>query len=252
MSGGIDATPVRWRLPWYVGQSPASEPGSDLVEAAATAVLAPDEVVGGAAHAVTVSARAGVRRRRASRVMYEVCAAPGPDGERVWLPAARDTQDDEHSGNKGTPDGAAAVMTTTPEKIVYTARATSIGGRSGRATSDDGIIDVALTAPAELGGPGTGTNPEQLFAAGYSACFQGALLMVSKAKGVDTSDSRVTAEIGFGPEGKSYGITADLKVAVPGVDLATVQELADAAHEVCPYSKATRGNIPVTVTAVEA
>lgn len=140
----------------------------------------------------------------------------------------------------------------TPDKIVYTARATSTGGRAGHAKSDDGILDIALTAPKEIGGPGTGTNPEQLFAAGYSACFQGALGLVGKAQGVDTKDSLVTAEIGFGPEGESYGITAELKVAIPGVELAKVQELADAAHQVCPYSKATRGNIPVTITAVES
>ncbi len=151
--------------------------------------------------------------------------------------------------------GAAADMTDsvkTPEKIVYTARATSVGARSGHTTSDDGILDLTLTAPKETGGPGTGTNPEQLFAAGYSACFQSALGLVAKKQGVDTKDSRVTAEIGFGPEGESFGITAELKVAIPGVDLAKVQELADAAHQVCPYSKATRGNIPVTITAVES
>ena len=141
-------------------------------------------------------------------------------------------------------------MTNTPTKIVYTARATATGGRSGRATSEDGILDVDLTAPKETGGPGTGTNPEQLFAAGYSACFQGALGLVAKKKGVDTSQSLVTAAVGFGPEGESFAITVDLEVAVPGVELDVVQQLADAAHEVCPYSKATRGNVPVTVRAV--
>jgi len=141
-------------------------------------------------------------------------------------------------------------MTNTPTKIVYTARATATGGRSGHATSEDGILDVDLTAPKETGGPGTGTNPEQLFAAGYSACFQGALGLVAKKKGVDTSQSLVTAAVGFGPEGESFAITVDLEVAVPGVELDVVQQLADAAHEVCPYSKATRGNVPVTVRAV--
>jgi lipoyl-dependent peroxiredoxin len=141
----------------------------------------------------------------------------------------------------------------TPEKIVYTARATSSGGRrQGHVKTDDGKLDLQLTAPKETGGPGTGVNPELLFASGYSACFQSALGLAAKAQGVDTSDSLVTAEVGFGPEGESFGITVDLKVAVPGLELATVQELADTAHQLCPYSKATRGNIPVTVTAVEA
>jgi Ohr subfamily peroxiredoxin len=140
----------------------------------------------------------------------------------------------------------------TPEKIVYTARATASGGRRGHVKSDDGKLDLDLTAPKETGGPGTGTNPEQLFACGYSACFQGALGLVAKQQDIDTSDSLVTAEVGFGPEGESFGITVEMKVAVPGLDLAKVQELADAAHQICPYSKATRGNIPVTITAVPA
>jgi osmotically inducible protein OsmC len=143
-------------------------------------------------------------------------------------------------------------MTQTPSKIVYTARATASGGRQGRSTSDDGLVDVSLATPKEMGGPGGATNPEQLFAAGYAACFQGAMGLAAKKAGVDTSNSKVTAEVGFGPEGQSYGLTVDLKVAIPGVDLATAQELADAAHQLCPYSKATRGNVPVTVTAVEA
>jgi Ohr subfamily peroxiredoxin len=143
-------------------------------------------------------------------------------------------------------------MTQTPDKIVYTARATATGGRQGRSTTEDGILDVELTAPKEMGGPGTGTNPEQLFAAGYAACFQGAMGLAAKKAGVDTSASKVTAEIGIGPEGQSYAITVDLKVAIPGIEVAQAQELADAAHQLCPYSKATRGNVPVTVTAVHA
>jgi Ohr subfamily peroxiredoxin len=103
-----------------------------------------------------------------------------------------------------------------------------------------------------MGGPGTGTNPEQLFAAGYAACFQGAMGLAAKKAGVDTSASTVTAEVGFGPEGRSFAITVDLKVAIPGIEVAQAQELADAAHQLCPYSKATRGNVPVTVTAVPA
>ena len=143
-------------------------------------------------------------------------------------------------------------MTQTPSKILYTASATTTGGRQGHATSSDGVLDLTLTAPKELGGPGTGTNPEQLFAAGYAACFNGALTLVARAAKVDASAAQVTANIGFGPEGDGYAITADLEVAVPGLDLSQVQQLADAAHQVCPYSKATRGNVPVTVLAVAA
>ncbi len=143
-------------------------------------------------------------------------------------------------------------MTQTPTTIVYTASATTTGGRQGHATSSDGLLDLHLTAPKETGGPGTGTNPEQLFAAGYSACFNGALMMVAKKAGADASAAHVTANIGFGPEGDSFAITADIEVSIPGLELAQVQELADAAHQVCPYSKATRGNVPVTVKAVAA
>ncbi len=143
-------------------------------------------------------------------------------------------------------------MTQTPTKIVYTASATTSGGRQGHAVSSDGILDLDLTAPKETGGPGTGTNPEQLFAAGYAACFNSALMMVAKKVELDASAARVRANIGFGPEGDSFAITADLEVAIPGLELGQVQELAEAAHQVCPYSKATRGNVPVTVKAVAA
>jgi lipoyl-dependent peroxiredoxin len=144
-------------------------------------------------------------------------------------------------------------MTTTPDKIVYTAVATTVGGRrGGHARSSDGLLEVDLTAPKELGGPGTGTNPEQLFAAGYSACFNSAFLGVAKQAGVKADDAHVTAEVGFGPAGEGYALTVDLKVAVAGLELAQVQELAERAHQVCPYSNAVRGNVPTTVTAVEA
>lgn len=139
-------------------------------------------------------------------------------------------------------------MTNTPEKIVYTARATVHGGREGHAKSDDGVLDLTLTAPRETGGPGTGTNPEQLFAVGYGACFQGALAMVAKQHGVDARDSVLEIAVGFGPEGESFAITADITATIPGVDDTKAQELVEAAHQVCPYSKATRGNVPVTVT----
>ncbi len=142
-------------------------------------------------------------------------------------------------------------MTTTPDKIVYTAVATSTGGRAGRAVSSDGILDISLTAPKETGGPGTGTNPEQLFAAGYSACFNSALGSIAKRGGVDATGSTVTAEVGFGPEGDSFALAVELKIGIPGVDLDKVREFAEAAHQVCPYSKATRGNVPVTLTPVQ-
>lgn len=156
------------------------------------------------------------------------------------------------AGNTGSRVDVADGMTQKPEKIVYTARASATGGRQGRATSEDGILDLELTAPKETGGPGTGTNPEQLFAAGYSACFSGALGLVAKKQGVDTSESVVEAAVGFGPEGDSFAITVDLTARIPGVDADTAQQLVEAAHEVCPYSKATRGNVPVTVIGVPA
>lgn len=144
-------------------------------------------------------------------------------------------------------------MTNAPDKIVYTAVATSVGGRrGGRATSSDGNLDLQFTAPKELGGPGTGTNPEQLFAAGYAACFNSAVLRFAKEAGIDAQEASVTANVGFGPEGESFGLAVDLEVAVPGVDLATAQRLVDAAHKICPYSKAIRGNVPVTAKAISA
>lgn len=143
-------------------------------------------------------------------------------------------------------------MTEKPEKIIYTAVATASGGRSGRAKSNDGVIDLALATPKEMGGPGDATNPEQLFAAGYSSCFSGALALVAKEKGVDISDSRVTAHVGFGPEGRSFAIAVTMEVKIPGQDEGSVRELTEAAHEVCPYSKATRGNVEVTLKPVAA
>ena len=144
-------------------------------------------------------------------------------------------------------------MTNTPDKIVYTARAIVTGGRKqGHAVTSDGVLDVQLTAPKETGGPGTGTNPEQLFAAGYGACFQGALALVAKSEGLDAEKSELEVAIGFGPEGDSFAITADITARIPGVDDATAQRLVERAHDVCPYSKATRGNVPVTLTGLAA
>ena len=138
----------------------------------------------------------------------------------------------------------------TPEKIAYTARAEVTGGRGGHGTTDDKVLDVDLRAPKEMGGPGGATNPEQLFALGYGACFQGAMGLAGKELDVDTSESVVHAEVGIGPEGESFGLSVKLSVSIPGVDTETAQKVVDRTHELCPYSKATRGNIPVEVVAV--
>jgi Ohr subfamily peroxiredoxin len=140
-------------------------------------------------------------------------------------------------------------MTTELDKIAYTATASATGGRAGHARSDDGHLDIDLRVPEAMGGPGGGSNPEQLFAAGYAACFQGALGVAGRRRGIDTSRSLVTAEVSIGPVGEAFGLAVTLDVEIPGVDEQTCQELADVAHEVCPYSNATRGNIRVDVRA---
>ncbi|MGH8810650.1 MAG: organic hydroperoxide resistance protein [Advenella sp.] len=135
------------------------------------------------------------------------------------------------------------------EKILYTATATATGGREGRATSSDNVLDVQLSTPRELGGAGgPGTNPEQLFAAGYSACFLGALKFVAaKQKVALPADTTVTGQVGIGQIPTGFGIQAELTIAAPGIDRDTLQALVDQAHVVCPYSNATRGNIDVTL-----
>ena len=149
----------------------------------------------------------------------------------------------------GQPGRAVAAGMTTPlVKPLYTARATATGGRSGHAVTDDGQVDVHLKPPKEMGGPGGGTNPEQLFATGYAACFQGALAVVGRRQRVSTEDSLVEADVTSGTiGGGGYGLAVTLKVSIPGLDADTVQALAEAAHQVCPYSNATRGNIEVTL-----
>ena len=133
-----------------------------------------------------------------------------------------------------------------PDKVLYTAEATSTGdGRSGHVVSSDHRLDLDLAPPAEMGGSGDGTNPEQLFAAGYSACYHNALRLVARRAGVDPGESTVTAEVGFGPEGDAYGLVVTLIIHIPGLDREKTRELAEAAHQVCPYSRATRGNISV-------
>lgn len=140
-------------------------------------------------------------------------------------------------------------MTIELDRIAYTATATATGGRAGHARSSDGFIDLDLRPPVEMGGPGGATNPEQLFAAGYAACFQGALGVVGRKARIDVSNSLVTAEVSIGPAGEVFGLAVALDVTIPGVDEATCQKLADEAHQICPYSNATRGNIEVDVRA---
>ena len=140
-------------------------------------------------------------------------------------------------------------MTTQLEKVLYTAHAHTTGGRDGRSVSDDGLLDVKLAPPPGLGGQGGATNPEQLFAAGYSACFMGALKHVAGVKKITVpADASIDASIDIGPIPNGFGIAARLKISLPGMDHATAKDLVDAAHIVCPYSNATRGNIDVTLT----
>ncbi len=133
------------------------------------------------------------------------------------------------------------------EKVLYTAQATSTGGREGRSISSDQVLDVQLSTPRELGGAGgPGTNPEQLFAAGYSACFLGALKFVAgQAKVALPADTQITGKVGIGQIPGGFGIEAELTISAPGLPREQVQELVDKAHHVCPYSNATRGNIDV-------
>lgn len=129
---------------------------------------------------------------------------------------------------------------------IYTAVATATHGREGRAVSSDGKVDLPLAMPVELGGNGAGTNPEQLFAAGYAACFGSALGLVGRNAKVDVSDAAVTAEVGIGKQGEGFGLKVTLRVELPdSVDAEAGRELVEQAHQVCPYSNATRGNIEV-------
>ncbi len=136
------------------------------------------------------------------------------------------------------------------EKVLYTAHATSTGGREGTSKSPDGVLDVKLTTPKELGGNGaTGTNPEQLFAAGYSACFIGAMKHVAMTQKISLpADVSVAADVGIGQIPNGFGIQVALKVTVPGMERSAAEKLVEAAHQVCPYSNATRGNIDVSLT----
>jgi osmotically inducible protein OsmC len=133
--------------------------------------------------------------------------------------------------------------------VLYTAAATARGGREGEVVSDDGVLDLTLAHPKELGGPGgDNTNPEQLFAAGYAACFHSAAKRVAGLKGLDAEGSSITARVGLGVEGKAFGLTVTLAGAFPALSPEQVEALMHAAYEVCPYSRATRGNIEVSLT----
>lgn len=140
-----------------------------------------------------------------------------------------------------------------PVDVKYTTQATATGGRDGRAKTADGSLDVKLTTPRELGGAGgEGNNPEQLFAAGYSACFLGAIKAVAAGQKMRVPpDATVTATVGIGPRSEGgFGITAALQVSLPGIDRAEAQALVEKAHQVCPYSNATRGNVDVQLQVV--
>lgn len=139
-------------------------------------------------------------------------------------------------------------MAITPIKPFYTASVKVQGGRSGTATSDDGTLHLKLKSPGAAGDP-EATNPEQLFAAGWGACYQSALISVARDAGLDASGSEVHVDISLGKEGGDgpYNLAATIAVSIPGLEPSQVKELADAAHQRCPYSRATRGNIQVDI-----
>ena len=140
-------------------------------------------------------------------------------------------------------------MPTELTKVTYVTSATARGGRAGHVTSADGLVDFDLAQPGTT--PEPAVNPETLFAAGYAACFQGALTNRAKSRGVDATGSSVTAHVSFGPAADGgVGLAVELEVSIPGIEAAQTQELLELAHQFCPYSKATRGNIVVTLTAV--
>jgi Ohr subfamily peroxiredoxin len=138
------------------------------------------------------------------------------------------------------------MTTVSLEKRLYTATATATGGRDGRTKSDDGTLDLAIVPPKALGGSGApGTNPEQLFAAGYAACFGSAYAHVARAKKIQTGPVNITAKVTIGSVGQGFGLAVELVADVPELPREQAQELLEAAHQVCPYSNATRGNIAV-------
>ena len=129
---------------------------------------------------------------------------------------------------------------------LYATQARAVGGRAGHVETQDGLLSLDLALPREMGGKGGGTNPEQLFAAGYSACFIGALKFVAgQSKRSIPADASITAQVGIGQIPGGFGLDIDLNINLPGLDQADAQALVDAAHQVCPYSNATRGNVDV-------
>jgi Ohr subfamily peroxiredoxin len=147
-------------------------------------------------------------------------------------------------------------MSTTPTptvRVLYTAEATATGGRKGHGRSSDGRLEVDFSSPTEMGGDGgPGTNPEQLFATGFAACFQNAIMSVARRRNLAVEDSIVTARIGIGPVENRYGLTAELDIKLPSIhDRALAEELVSAADGRCPYSNAVRGNIEVTINILE-
>lgn len=140
-------------------------------------------------------------------------------------------------------------MVTKVETVLYQAHATATGGRDGTVRSSDGLLDLKLSVPREMGGAGGGVNPEQLFAAGYSACFIGAMKFVAGLQKVAMpADTSINATVGIGKIPAGFGIEVQMVVNLPGMDRAVAQALVNKAHEVCPYSNATRGNIEVSIT----
>ena len=140
----------------------------------------------------------------------------------------------------------------TLSKVLYTAVATAVAGREGRARTDDGKVDLALALPPGLGGNGAGTNPEQLFAMGYSACFGSAVAFVARQQGVKVEPIEITAQVSIGPVegGQGFGLKVKLSASLPGISREQADGLLHAAHAICPYSNATRGNIEVTLELV--
>jgi lipoyl-dependent peroxiredoxin len=138
-------------------------------------------------------------------------------------------------------------------QVLYTAEATAWGGREGRAASSDGSVDLQLVVPKEMGGPGgAGTNPEQLFALGYAGCFHSALKLIARSQKLDVTDSAVTVRVGIGADDSGgFGLQVGISAELPGIDAAEGQRLLEAAHKVCPYSNATRGNVEVTLELFE-
>ena len=134
--------------------------------------------------------------------------------------------------------------------MAYSTTATTKGGRDGRANLEGGKLALAMAFPKELGGAGDGHNPEQLFALGYSSCFGQAILALAKKHDIDGSAARVTVDVTIDKDATSFALAVEIKVQVPGADKAKVQALVEDAHTICPYSKATRGNIPVTLTVI--